>query len=222
MELYEKLRALNPHLKMYSVTDEAFAPFGRVLEGHDTAALHAALESCPIPEEGNSYVASLSELEALDISARFSRDVFGEMEIQCGYCNGHGFTLNALEYHRCAEINYSTGGLVLLLALPEAVKGKNLDSADVAAFYLPAGVAVEIYPRVLHFAPCRISEEGFRCLVVLEKGTNAPLSHIDTAADGEAGLLWMKNKWMLCHAESPQAQKGAWIGIRGENLKVNI
>ena len=42
------------------------------------------------------------------------------------------------------------------------------------------------------------------------------------AAEGEEALLWMQNKWLLCHPDSPQAQKGAFVGIRGENLRLEI
>ena len=118
--------------------------------------------------------------------------------------------------------NFSTTGLVLLLALPEQLDDGRLDSADVVGFYLPPMVPVEIYPRVLHFAPCRVKEEGFNCLVVLEKGVNSPLERVDTAAPGEEKMLWMRGKWMLCHPDSPQKQKGAYVGITGENLKLAI
>ena len=107
-------------------------------------------------------------------------------------------------------------------ALPEQLDDGRLDSADVVGFYLPENVLVEIYPMVLHFAPCRIAETGFRCLVVLEKGTNAALPSVDTTAPGEEKLLWMRNKWMTCHPDSPQKEKGAFVGIHGENLALKI
>ena len=39
---------------------------------------------------------------------------------------------------------------------------------------------------------------------------------------GEEALLWMTNKWMVCHPDSPQAAKGAHVGIRGENLQLRL
>lgn len=222
MNTLEKLRAANPGLKLYSVLDEAFAPYGRVLELGDTAELTAAVAATPIPETGNRYMRSLPELEAVELMKKIQHVCFGDMAIEAGTCNGNGYTLNALEYHKCSEINYSTTGLVLLLALPGQVHDGKLDSADVVGFYLPPEVLIEVSPLVLHFAPCRISEEGFRCLVVLEDGTNTPLEVIDTAAPGEEKLLWMKNKWMTCHPASPQAEKGAFQGICGENIQLHI
>jgi hypothetical protein len=215
------LREKNPELRLYSVLDPEFRRYGRVLNAN-TEELAAALAATPIPETGNQYVASLPELEAVDLMPGLQRAAFGEMPIQAGYCNGNGYKLNAMEYHKCSEINFTTTGLVLLLALPEQLDDGKLDSADVVGFYLPEGVLVEIFPLVMHFAPCRISEAGFRCLVVLEKGTNAALPSVDTTAPGEEKLLWMRNKWMTCHPDSPQKEKGAFVGIYGENLALKI
>lgn len=220
-EMLEKLREKNPALPLFSVLDPEFRRYGRVLSA-DTKALASALAATEIPEEGNCYVASLPALEAVDLMPGLKRTVFGEMPIQAGYCNGNGFKLNALEYHKCSEINFTTTGLVLLLALPEQLDDGRLDSADVVGFYLPENVLVEIYPMVLHFAPCRVRETGFRCLVVLEQGTNAALPSVDTTAPGEEKLLWMRNKWMTCHPDSPQKEKGAFVGISGENLSLKI
>ena len=37
-------------MKIYSVTDAAFRPYGKILEGYDTAPLCAAMRSIPMPE----------------------------------------------------------------------------------------------------------------------------------------------------------------------------
>ena len=218
--MLEALRAANPKLRLYSVFDPEFAPYGRDLPCADPAALSAALEQTPIPETGNRYEASVEALEALPVIRALEGTVYGGMPIQAGFCNGNGDRLNAEEYHKCAELNYSTTGLVLLLALPEDLTDWQLDAARIVGFYLPPEVLIEVHPRVLHFAPCRISAAGFRCLVLLERGTNGPVALPGPAAEGEERLLWMRNKWLLCHPDSPQAAKGAYVGIRGENLRV--
>ena len=220
MDKLQSLREANPNLRLYSVLDPEFAAYGRILPCADPAALSAALEATPIPETGNCYVASEPALEALKVVQEIGRTVYGGMEIQAGFCNGNGNRLNAEEYHKCSEVNYSTTGLVLLLALPEDLRDWRLDAARVTGFYLPPEVLIELHPLVLHFAPCRIADAGFRCLVVLERGTNAPVALPGPAAAGEEKLLWMRNKWLLCHPDSPQAQKGAFVGIIGENLQL--
>lgn len=222
MDFLKKLQTANPNLRLYSVFDPKFAPYGRVLNLPGEAALADAMEATPIPETGNCYVASDPVLESLEAVQAAGRTVYGGMEIQAGYCNGRSFTLNAEEYHKCSELNYSTTGLVLLLALPGDLQDRKLDASHVAGFYLPPQVAVEIHPLVLHFAPCRVHEDGFNCLVILTRGTNTPLSGVNTATAGEEALLWTRNKWMLCHPDSPQAAKGAFVGILGENPQLAL
>lgn len=219
--MIEKLKSFNPELKLLDVSDSEFSHYGRVLDIGDTKNLSDCLATTPIPESGNRYVASLESLESVDAMDGI-KTVFGEMDIQAGYCNGHGYTLNALEYHKCSEVNYSTTGLVLLLGLKEDIKDGNISSDCVKGFYLPPDTAVEIFPTVLHFAPCRISDEGFNCLVVLEKGVNSPLKAKPECLDFEDKLLWMRGKWLICHPDSPQAKAGAFCGISGKNIKLNI
>ena len=222
MEKLQILRQANPNLPLYSVFDLEFARYGRVLPCADPAALSAALEATPIPGTGNTYEASVASLETLPAVQALQSTVYGGIEVQAGFCNGNGDRLNAEEYHKCSEVNYSTTGLVLLLALPEDIVDWRLDSARVVGFYLPPEVLIEIHPRVLHFAPCRVSDAGFRCLVVLERGTNSPVERPGPGTAGEERLLWMQNKWLLCHPDSPQAAIGAYVGIRGENLRLRL
>lgn len=217
----QKLRALNPTLPIYSVCGPEFLPYGKVLDLGDITELSAALSETEIPESGNRYVASDKALKSVGVMAKI-KTVFGGMDIQAGFCNGNGHTLNALEYHKCPEVNFTTSGLVLLLALPEDMSEGKLDSSSVKGFYLPPDTAIELYPMVLHFAPCRISDEGFRCLVVLEKGVNSPLDTALHPAEGECKLLFMRGKWLTCHPDSPQAKQGAFCGISGQNIKLNI
>ena len=224
MNVLETLRRKNPQLPLYSVEDKEFAPYGQVLKikERELEELAAALEASAMPEQGNSYEASFPPLEASAAIRRFTRTVFGAVETQAGFCNGHGRTLNAFEYHKCSELNFSTTGLVLLLARCEDMDEGMVNSDKTLGFYLPPNVPVEIYPRVLHFAPCRIEADGFKCLVQLEKGVNSPLDAVDTSADGEEKLLWMKGKWLTCHKDSPQAKKGAFQGITGKNISLEV
>ena len=220
-QLLLSLRKNNPDITIIPVTDERFRPYGRILGGRDEA-LSTALAATEMPAEGNLYRASVEALESVPVLADIRRAAFGEMEVQAGFCNGHGFTLNAMEYHKCSEVNYTTTGLILLLALQRDIAEYQLDSSSVVAFWLPPETLVEIFPGTLHFAPCRVIEDGFNCLVVLEKGVNSPLERVDTAAPGEEKRLWMRGKWMLCHPDSPQAQKGAFVGIDGKNLTIKL
>ena len=39
-------------MEIYSVFDPVFKPYGKELEGYDTAMLLAAMETIPLPESG--------------------------------------------------------------------------------------------------------------------------------------------------------------------------
>ena len=205
-------------MQIYSVTDPAFAPYGKVLAGYDTAELLRTLEAAtPLPE-GTEYVASQPELEALPIAAQLRDNAFGGMPIQLGWCNGRNTKLNCLEYHRDSELNAGTQDFILLLAKMEDIQNGIVDTAKVKAFRVPAGVLVEVYATSLHYAPCKTPEnEGFRVMVALPRGTNTekPSGNPVTAEDR---WLWARNKWLLAHPESNEATEGAHIGLSGENI----
>ena len=47
-------------MKIASVYDPSFRPYGRVLAGYDTAALIQAMENIAMPEEGVAYEPSIA------------------------------------------------------------------------------------------------------------------------------------------------------------------
>ena len=60
------------------VNDPAFAPYGRVIAGYDTAVLLNTLcEKTPKPESGTMYEPSVPALEALPIAKEFSERFYG-------------------------------------------------------------------------------------------------------------------------------------------------
>ena len=69
MNLLEQLKAANPNLPLFDVFDPAFSEYGRVLDLPGIPELAEALGETRIPDQGNRYVASLPELEALSIAA---------------------------------------------------------------------------------------------------------------------------------------------------------
>lgn len=207
-------------MKIESVFDAAFAPYGKVLPGYDTSELLAALEKyTPLPE-ATDYVASQPELEALPIAAQLASNAYGGMPIQLGWCNGHNTRLNCLEYHRDSEINCGTADFILLVAREDDIAGGVLDTDRVRAFRVPRGVVVEVYATTLHYAPCSASRgEGFRVLVALPRGTNGAKPEM-TPINDEDKLLWACNKWLLAHPDSTEAKAGAYVGLVGENVHI--
>ena len=208
-------------MDIYSVYDAAFAPYGKVLAGYDTAELLRTLEQVtPVPERVD-YVPAQPELEALPIADLISQNAYGGMPVQLGWCNGHNTRLNCLEYHRDSELNCGTTDFILLLARLEDLEEGRLDTGKVKAFRVPAGVLVEVYATTLHYAPCHVDPaRGFRVLVALPKGTNGPKPDI-TPVNEEDKLLWACNKWLLAHADSAEAAQGAPVRLDGVNIDIS-
>ena len=207
-------------MKVYSVFDPEFKPYGKVLTGYDTAALQAAMNAIPLPEEGTAYEPGIPALEAADIFPELRDRAYGGMPIQLGMCWGHNRRLNCLEYHRDSEINIGSGDFVLLLARQEEIEDGILDTSKVRAFRVPAGVPVEVYATTLHYAPCHTDPDaGFRVAVVLPKGTNTDKPEF-RAKSHEDLLMTARNKWLLAHPDSAEAKSGARIGLRGENTDI--
>ena len=220
----ERLRALNPHLTVHHVHDPEFAEFGRVVTAYDFGAWLDYLDrKTMVPAEGNVYVASEPGLEALAPFESIRDTVYGGLDIQAGYCNGLATRLNGLEYHKSPEFFVPQTELVLLLAPYRAMRDFTLDAAEVRAFYFPAGIAVELFGSTLHFAPSRLSDAGFKSVIVLLRGTNTDPPPVASrcANDPEARLLFRKHKWLLAHpANAPLVARGALPAITGDNLEV--
>ena len=202
---------------IYSVTDAEFLPYGKVLEGYETAGLVEAMRQIALPDQGIAYKPGIASLESEPILEELRDRAYGGMPVQLGMCWGRNTKLNCLEYHKDSEINIGTEEFVLLLAKLEEVEDGVLDTAKVKAFRVPAGTVVEVYATTLHYAPCHLeAEKGFRVAVALTKGTNTDKPEC-AVKNAEDKLLWARNKWLLAHADSAEAKQGAYIGLTGEN-----
>lgn len=221
MSSYELLKGKNPHLNFYHVLDSQFRYFGRIVENYDVEELKIQMGKTDIPQEGNVYVASEPTLEQTSCKQQFQESFYGGMPIQIGYCNGSNSTLNGLEYHKGSEINMAITEFVLLLGRVQDIENNTYHVKDVSAFFVPEGTVLELYGTTLHFAPCRVTDTGFKAVVILPKGTNEPLDGKAEQYTVEDKLLFMKNKWLLAHPERKVLiDKGAYPGIKGENIEV--
>ena len=200
------------------VADPAFKAYGRVITGYDFSGLLKAMEHTPLPEDV-IYIPSLPEMEALSDAKELERGIYGQMPIQIGCCNGHNKKLNAVEYQRDSEVDIAVDDLILILGKQQDIEEDHTyDTSRMEAFLVPAGTAVEVYATTLHYAPCHVKDEGFRCVIVLPKGTNLDMEPVDVK-DPEDRLLFARNKWLIGHAEGGLPE-GAFIGLKGENLSV--
>lgn len=200
---------------MQKVTDESFKKYGKVLSGFDFSELLKEMNATPVPEDV-IYVPSEDRLEALDVAKELENRMYGGLPIQIGYCNGHNKTLNALEYHRCSEVDVAVEDIILLLGCQQDIEDDfTYDTSRVEAFYVPEGTAVELYATTLHYAPCGVDGNGFRCVIVLPKDTNTEIT-FSTSGKGEDKLMTAKNKWLIAHEDAKI--EGAFNGLKGENI----
>jgi len=205
---------------IYSVYDNEFKAYGKVLEGYDTAELVEAMKKIDMPEAGVAYEPAIGSLENCAIYSQLENCAYGGMPIQIGMCWGHNTKLNCLEYHRDSEINIGTEDYVLLLARQGDIEDGKVDTGLVMAFKAPAGVPVEVYATSLHYAPCESKKgEGFRVAIVLPRLTNTQMPEFEPSNDEDK---WMtaRNKWLLAHPESDEAENGAHVGLVGENIDI--
>ena len=205
-------------MEIKKITDPAFRKYGRVVQGIDFSELVEVLKKeTPLPE-GVAYEPSIAALEATQTAKELQKKTYGELAIQVGYCNGHNYKLNAVEYHRNSEINVAATDAVLIVGMQQDITDDfTYDKAKMEAFLVPAGTAVEIYATTLHYAPCSANEDGFKVGIVLPAGTNYPLK--EEHEGWEDSLITAQNKWLIGHAEGG-LDTGSHIGLIGKNLDI--
>mgnify|MGYP000368658190 FL=1 len=203
-------------MEIKKVNSKDFNVYGKIINLKNSNELIEAMENTPLPEDV-IYVPSDKVLEELDTYKQMSKSVYGDMPVQIGYCNGHNQKLNALEYHRSSEIDIAITDLILLIGRQQDIqKDYTYDTSNVEAFFVPKGTGVELYATTLHYAPCGIDGSGFKCVVVLPKGTNYEVTPISD--EGEDKLLMATNKWLIAHKDAHIA--GAFEGLKGKNIEV--
>ena len=196
-------------MKVKQVTDASFKKYGKILTGIDFSEIYNVLEKIKYPETVE-YAASFGPLEEPDFRQKISNTLYGELSVEIGYCCGHNKVLNALEYHRSSEANVAATDVILLLGQQSDITDDfKYDTAQLEAFFVPAGTAVELYATTLHHIPI---------------GTNFPLG-VKLGAEAEEEklpeekLLFAKNKWLIAHEEG--GEEGAFIGLTGKNISVD-
>lgn len=212
--MINKLKELNPKIEFFSVYDAEFKTYGKILN-LETDEIVKVAEKFEMPENV-IYMPSTEEFEALDIAKILKNEIFGTLPTETGYCYGHSKMLNATEWHTSSEINIAATDLVLILGHLWEIEDGNIDSSMFKAFYLPKGTAIEVFATTLHYCPCQVSDDGFRCVVCLPKDTNTAL---ETELSDKR--ITAKNKWLIAHVENEaKIKQGAVAGITGINYEI--
>lgn len=202
-------------MRILNVNDSAFRKYGKILKNHNYNEILEIMKNVECPKEV-IYNPSVKELENTSEMKVLSNEIYGGMPIQIGYCNGHNNKLNAVEYHRDSEVNIAATDLILLLGYQPDITGDfTYDSSKIEAFLVPSGTAIEVYATTLHYAPCGVDGNGFKCVVVLPKGTNTDID-FSIPKDGENMLLMSRNKWLIAHEDAKI--ENALNGIKGINI----
>ena len=176
--MMERLNQVNG-IPVRPVDSKEFETYGRIIKG------------------GNIYMPSVPGMEEAPVTARLRDGFYGGMDIQVGYCNGRNTTYNGFEYHKGSEINIAVTDFMLVLGHTWEIKDNTYRVEDASVFFVEKGTAIEMYQTTLHLSPCRVTDQGFKDIVVLPKGTNTPL----------------KNR-------EPLIRQGAFPGLLGENREL--
>ena len=220
--MIEHIKALNPNLIIKTIDDPAFTKYGKRLKNNAFQSYFYYLEShTAMPQSNNQYVPHDETLKHHLKNINVYVEYLNDSNLQFGYVNGYNSKLNALEYHHSNEINLAATPLVLFLGLKENLKDFTYDVKDLEVFYIEAYTAIEIYDTTLHFSPCKVDDNGFKCGVVLPYGTNMEFIHLEQIENHEDHILFKTNKWLIAHPENEQMIRlGAHPGIIGPNLEI--
>lgn len=212
--MLENLKKLNPNIAVHSVFENEFKSFGRILKLNTEEIIKVA-EGFQMPENV-IYTPSTKEFEELPIAKEINDEIFGTLPTEVGYCYGHSKMLNATEWHTSSEINIAVTDMILILGHLWDIENEKIDSSLFKAFYVPKGTAIEVFATTLHYCPCQVSDEGFRCVVALPKDTNTAL---ETQLKDKK--VTAKNKWLIAHVDNiAKIKQGAVAGITGTNYEI--
>jgi hypothetical protein len=209
-------------VKIYSVFDDEFLPYGRIVKGYDFTEIAEYMKNnTSIPVNGNVYFPSIEDMEKSEVFKEVEQTLYGGMPIQIGYCNGRNTTYNGFEYHKGSEINIAVTDFMLVLGHTWQIEDNRFYVGNEKVFFVPEGTAIEMYQTTLHLSPCRTSDTGFKDIVILPRGTNTPLDEKKRNDDPESTLLLQRNKWVIAHKDrEPLVKQGAFTGLIGENKEL--
>jgi hypothetical protein len=225
-ETLQKIRKLNPGISILPIEDQSFGKYGRVHTHYDVADFlnyvekHAKLTDTVVYEP-DSIGADRYPQQLIPII----QGVYGGLgDVQVGWVHGRNQRLNALEYHKGAEVVMVGADMVIMMGQIHDIVWPDgtYDVANLQVYYVPKGTVYEIAPHCLHYAPVHVyADAGFKCAIILPKGTNTPLD-FEPGNGGEDILLLAKNKWLIAHLDDTSFRGSrAQVGLLGPNITIH-
>ena len=109
---------------IHEITEECFKKYGKVIDSIDLTELVSTMQTVEIPADV-VYEPSISALEELKCATELQQKTYGELPIQIGWCIGNNHKLNAVEYHRCSEVNIAATDAILILGRQQDISVEN-------------------------------------------------------------------------------------------------
>ncbi len=224
-EAVRTLNRLNPDVGILPIGDGSFLRYGKPLTGYPVGGLLRLLaEKAPVADGVLYEPDAIGPGACPGEVAPLMRAVFGGMDgLQVGWVCGRNLRLNALEYHKCSEVVIAGSDMVVFMGLVQDIRWPegSYDVSQVQAYFVPRGTVYEISPWCLHYAPVHVhAGEGFRCAILLPRGTNTTLDY-EPERSGEGKLLFGRNKWLVAHTDDRSLQgSGAHFGLVGRNIRL--
>ena len=200
----EKLRKLNPKLDIKDLSDTAFKKYGQVLEGYDFTKAMDFINQIPLPSRDNDiYILNSPELCEMDIGKKIKNEIYGGVNIDIGYCLGIcDSACDLMEYHRCDEFIVSTEDpMVMPLGDQRDIVDNTYDLSFTENFFVPPGVAVDLYATTLHGYSYQTSGKGYRMLIALIQNTNKPIDFEIDKNHRETKLLTNVNAFIMVKSD---------------------
>ena len=158
-------------MKFCSVFDPCFRAFGRLVPGLDTAALEQALGAHPQPEQGVVYEAKPGAPDLCRAAEALAEQLFPGVPASWGIYSGKLAHPRRLLGARRGIWLLGAFDFLLPLSTRAAVRRRRLQEEHLTAFYVPAGVLVELYATTLHCVPCHTHDrDGLSVLMLRPVG----------------------------------------------------
>ena len=132
---------------IHEITEECFKKYGKVIDSIDLTELVSTMQTVEIPADV-VYEPSISALEKLKCATELQQKTYGELPIQIGWCIGNNHKLNAVEYHRCSEVNIAATDAILILGRQQDISVENTyDTSLMEAFVIPSEQQSSFMPQ---------------------------------------------------------------------------